>query len=350
VSTGSGSGTIGLNLVDDDSIIDTNGTPLGGKGAGNGDFTGLAYTLDKTAPQAGGLAAADITAGGATYTFTLVFSDNLAIDIASLDGNDIRVTGPAGFDQLATLVSVAPATSGTPRTATYRIAAAGGVWDNTDNGTYTLTLQANQVSDTAGNPANAGVLGTFKVSISATRHTIFLPTVLRVGPPDLVITGINLIPNKSTFAAGEPVEVRVTVQNQGSAAAGPFWVDLYINPSAAPTAANQPWNTRCAKTPCFGMAWEVTGELAPGQSITLSSLSLPPGYSIWPGYFVAGTSDLYAYADSYNAGVAAGAVPESDEGNNQFHLGGLVVAGPNPPQLQLQTIDDLSPRPALLKR
>src|SRR5581483_1167553 len=185
-------------------------------------------------------------AGGAAYTFTLVFSDNLAIDIASLDGSDIRVTGPRGFDQLAALVSVTPATSGTPRTATYRIAAPGGSWDNADNGTYTLTLQGNQVSDTAGNSAAAGVLGTFGVSISVARHTIFLPIALRAGTPDLVITAISLVPSKRTFAAGEPVEVQVTVQNQGSAAAEAFWVDLYINPSAAPTGANQPWNTRCA--------------------------------------------------------------------------------------------------------
>src|SRR5439155_14094588 len=118
VNTGSGSGTIGLNLVDDDTIIDVVGSPLGGKGAGNGNFTGEVYTIDKTAPQAGNLVAANITTGGgSTQTFTIVFSDNLAIDIASLDGSDIRVTRPGGFNQPATLVSVTPATNGPPRTA-----------------------------------------------------------------------------------------------------------------------------------------------------------------------------------------------------------------------------------------
>jgi MSHA biogenesis protein MshQ len=43
-NTGSYGGTIGLNLVDDDSIIDSGGLPLGGGGAGNGDFTGEVYT------------------------------------------------------------------------------------------------------------------------------------------------------------------------------------------------------------------------------------------------------------------------------------------------------------------
>jgi MSHA biogenesis protein MshQ len=44
-NTGSGTGTLGLNLVDDDSIIDSGSRPLGGTGAGNGNFTGQAYTV-----------------------------------------------------------------------------------------------------------------------------------------------------------------------------------------------------------------------------------------------------------------------------------------------------------------
>jgi len=44
-NTGSGTGTLGLNLVDDDSIIDGGGNKLGGTGAGNGNFTGQVYTI-----------------------------------------------------------------------------------------------------------------------------------------------------------------------------------------------------------------------------------------------------------------------------------------------------------------
>src|SRR5205085_2865753 len=55
VNTGSGSGTVGLNLVDNDSILDTAGNKLGGTGAGNGNFTGQVYTIDKTAPSITGV-------------------------------------------------------------------------------------------------------------------------------------------------------------------------------------------------------------------------------------------------------------------------------------------------------
>ncbi|MBI5007026.1 MAG: DUF11 domain-containing protein [Nitrosomonadales bacterium] len=48
VTANTGTGTVGtltLRLVDDDSIVNASSTPLGGAGAGNGNFTGQAYTL-----------------------------------------------------------------------------------------------------------------------------------------------------------------------------------------------------------------------------------------------------------------------------------------------------------------
>jgi hypothetical protein len=48
VNTGSGNGTIRLDVIDNDSIIDSAGQPLGGVGTGNGNFTaGQVYTINK---------------------------------------------------------------------------------------------------------------------------------------------------------------------------------------------------------------------------------------------------------------------------------------------------------------
>ena len=48
VNTGSGNGTVRLDVIDNDSIIDSGGQPLGGAGVGNGNFTGgEAYTINK---------------------------------------------------------------------------------------------------------------------------------------------------------------------------------------------------------------------------------------------------------------------------------------------------------------
>jgi hypothetical protein len=122
--------------------------------------------VDSTPPTATATAANVATSGETTYDFTVTYSDNVAINISSLDNNDVRVTGPNSFNQLASLVSVNTPGNGTPRTATYRITAPGGTWDAGDNGTYTLALQANQVSDTSNNFAAASTLGTFSVNLT----------------------------------------------------------------------------------------------------------------------------------------------------------------------------------------
>lgn len=47
-NSGTGAGTLGLNLVDDDTIINAGSIPLSGTGAGNGNFTGQVYTVEYT--------------------------------------------------------------------------------------------------------------------------------------------------------------------------------------------------------------------------------------------------------------------------------------------------------------
>jgi hypothetical protein len=55
-SSGSGNGTLGLNLTDNDSIKDGANNLLGGTGLGNANFTGEVYVIDRTAPTATGTA------------------------------------------------------------------------------------------------------------------------------------------------------------------------------------------------------------------------------------------------------------------------------------------------------
>jgi LPXTG-site transpeptidase (sortase) family protein len=51
VDTGSGSGSLRLDLLDDDSIIDAQSVPLGGSGTGNGAYSaGEEYTIDRQPP------------------------------------------------------------------------------------------------------------------------------------------------------------------------------------------------------------------------------------------------------------------------------------------------------------
>lgn len=121
---------------------------------------------DFTAPSATVNAANLTTKNGNTYTFTVTYSDSTAVDVTTLDSNDIVVTGPNGFSQSATFVSVDSSSNSNQRTATYRITSGGDSWSSTNNGTYTITLQANQVKDTRGNATAATNIGTFQVNVS----------------------------------------------------------------------------------------------------------------------------------------------------------------------------------------
>jgi hypothetical protein len=139
-----------------------------------------------------------------------------------------------------------------------------------------------------------------------------------------------------------PAQVAVTVNNTGDAAATNFWVDLYINPSRVPTV-NTRWNDICGPTlsPCLGIAWYYTGTLQPGQSVTLISTATsetdPNGYkresSIWPGYFLNGTSQIYVFVDSWNRDASStfanpnGAVDEQNEHNNLIEQNLTVTVG-----------------------
>src|SRR5262249_32947649 len=127
-----------------------------------------AYERPPAPPSASGSFGDVVSAGGANYTLTVKYTDELAISVPTLDNNDIRVTGPNGFSAPATLVNVNPFGNGTPRTATYSITAPGGSWDGGDDGTYTVSVEPNQVWNTAGLPVPAGPLGSFQVLIPLT--------------------------------------------------------------------------------------------------------------------------------------------------------------------------------------
>jgi hypothetical protein len=108
--TGSGNGTLRLNLVDNDSIVDGAGYRLGGtgtSGAGNGSFTGELYSLDRSPPSVPLLTLAAAT--GNTYVTGLLAFVNpqagraggFTVGAASSDAQsgiaNVTFPTPAGF-------------------------------------------------------------------------------------------------------------------------------------------------------------------------------------------------------------------------------------------------------------
>ena len=87
-NTGNGNGTLGLNLLDNDSIRNNVGAPLGGTGAGNGNFTGQTYTVNKTPPRAVGiLRLAGSPSNAATLNYRVTFNEG----VTNVDTSDFTL-------------------------------------------------------------------------------------------------------------------------------------------------------------------------------------------------------------------------------------------------------------------
>ncbi len=127
-------------------------------------------------PPAAELAGADLTQPGQTeHRLTVVYSDNVAVNVATLDDADLRVTGPGGDDQRARFVTADVLLDGTPRRVTYSLPPPEGpVWSAAHNGTYTVWLEPRQVADTEGAWAPAGRLGEFRVAVPRVYYAAFM--------------------------------------------------------------------------------------------------------------------------------------------------------------------------------
>jgi len=260
-TSGSFSGTgnlIGINPQLDPNGLQSNGgptwtialqstSPAIGKGAnpenlfadqrGYDPRTGTAGTdigayqtsaqADTVVPTASAQATA-VTSSNATslnpYTFTITYSDNVAVAVSTLSDAVVEVIPPGALAPISATVK-STAAVGTPDsvgnatsfTVTYQITPPGGSWTSADNGTYTITLGGGAVTDLAGNAVASGSLGTFTVNISA--GLMISPTTLtaaKVGvkyskaltasggtaPYTFAVTGGSLPPGLSLSSAG----------------------------------------------------------------------------------------------------------------------------------------------------
>ena len=141
VSGVTGNGTLGLNLVDNDSITNSTNVPLGGPGQGNGNLTGQVETLDHVSPFVKSInrtTPASATTNATSVSFTAMFSEPVTgVDTTSFA---LVKTGTAG----GTITQVTPVTTSV---YTVTVSGIGG------NGTLGLNLvdSKNTIHDLAGN-------------------------------------------------------------------------------------------------------------------------------------------------------------------------------------------------------
>jgi hypothetical protein len=160
-SSGSGDGTLGLNVVDNNTIRDAvnNGSKLGGNGANDGDFTGQVYSIDRSAPTVTvnqKIGQADPT-NALPILFTVTFNES----VTGFDATDLTRTGTA------TGGSVAVTGSG----ASYEIAVTN-PGSNLTNGSLIFTIAPSRAQDAAGNNNAASTSSDNTVTYDATAPTV----------------------------------------------------------------------------------------------------------------------------------------------------------------------------------
>lgn len=99
-------------------------------------------------------------------TITMNFNSFGIINLGSISTGAVRVTGPNGFSQIATLTSrrFVPGSIQARGEAVFQIAAPGGEWQNANDGEYSIQMIAGTVADGRGNFVAPGEVSQFLVS------------------------------------------------------------------------------------------------------------------------------------------------------------------------------------------
>jgi DNA/RNA endonuclease G (NUC1) len=210
VNTGSGDGTVRLDVTDDDTIINGTSTPLGGAGSGNGNFTtGQSYAIDKTAPAVSSVVRANATPTSASsVNYTVTFDSAVTgVDSADFALTTTGVTGASvsGITGSGTTYTVTVGT-GTGASGTIRLDVSTGASINDAAGNalgagffsgevYTVDRNAPTVSAVTrndGNPTNQASRDynvTFSQSVTGVDATDF--TLTTTGVTGASISGVT---------------------------------------------------------------------------------------------------------------------------------------------------------------
>ncbi len=168
---------------------------------------------DTQAPTATLQASAVTDANAASlvpYTFSITYTDNVAIAWATLSNVDMEIL-PPGLTAPIRAVAVNTTAVGATDSlgdavsfvVTYQITPPTPSWTPADNGTYTVSLGGGGVTDLAGNTVASGTLGTFTVTVQPGSFSKF--TISVVGGNSVMAGAPTLIIVQATDQFGDPV-------------------------------------------------------------------------------------------------------------------------------------------------
>ena len=153
VNTGKGEGNLQLNLVDDDTIVNQLGVPLGGIELNNGNFKGGSYHIDRIAPTVEIIEVDPNPRNQGVSSILIQFSEA----VTDFDLADLVFTRNGGSHLLTSNQSLTSYDQ-----LTWRLDNLLGL--NNDNGDYLLVVKAADITDEVGNPVIADATETWRVS------------------------------------------------------------------------------------------------------------------------------------------------------------------------------------------
>ena len=269
-SSGTGSGTLGLNLVDDDSITDAAGNKLGGTGAGNGNFTGQVYTIDRTAPTV--TAAAVTLPDIAAYLANTWTNKDVRVTFTCSDTGGSGLTGASGNQVQDFTVE----TSGT--TATF-------------SGTCT---------DNAGNNAAAATFGPIKIDKT---------------DPTLSVT--HTANGSNGWNTSSPVSLSITASDGPSGLAGSPTCTDNGNPLPV-SGSSSPWSASVSGLGVHDIDCSILDNAGTTRRRATRSRSTRPHRSSWPrsrallgsnGWYVGDVDVTGRYRSESGIATSAGCGP-----------------------------------------
>lgn len=272
------------------------------------------------------------TAGASSYSFAVQYfgGEGGPLDTNTFGNGNVRVTGPAGYNAAAALVTVNN-TGANRATVTYSIVPPGGSWDSADNGTYTVVMQPNQVFDSIGNSVAPGPFGTFTVTITgppaqAPAQPLNVSTRMRVQTGENVMIGGFIV----TGNAPKKVIIRAIGPSLANFGLSGVLADptVTLNGSGGAIASNDNWKeTQQAAIQSSGVAptddseSAIMATLAPGNYTAVVQ-----GKGQTTGVGLVEVYDLDTTADSKLANISTRGFV--DTGNNIL-IGGFILGNGN---------------------
>jgi len=133
----------------------------------------------------------------------LTYTGDVPIDPATVAANNVRLTGPGGYSELATATSDVQA-SGNSLSVTYRFPPPGGTLTATDEGTYQVLITGAGVQDVNDNVVQPQLVETINITVATGLADLaFANTTFAAGryfPGDTIPA--NLVPASSGVATG----------------------------------------------------------------------------------------------------------------------------------------------------